>query len=176
MSKCNSAWFIFRKLNFDSSAFLQNLRLTNQTIVFLGIELPGLCQSSVPHGSILIFKHLKISVILVSKCSSLTVAGILCISMLLRRVYCSWLLFAIFILRILSSSCYTLDWSFMFSSLSTSILNTHYTLVNYISNIFLDITLYLTQSTINIVEFLVNAIFLFFFFKLFISFFLLFFL
>ena len=108
MPKCNSALFIFRKSNFASNAFLQNLRLLKRTIVFLGVELPGLWQSSVSDASILIFKHLKISITLFSKCSSLTVAEIPCISMLLRRVYWSWLfylfIFFILIFKLLYSS------------------------------------------------------------------------
>ena len=37
--------------------------------------------------------------------------------------------------------------------------NAHYTFVNYVCNIFLDVALYLIQLTINTAEFLVNAIF-----------------
>ena len=39
------------------------------------------------------------------------------------------------------------------------ILNARYTLINYVCNMSLEITLYLIQSTINTVEFLVHAIF-----------------
>ena len=154
--------FIFHKSNFATNAFLLNLRLAKRTIVFLGIVLTSLWQSSISDGSILIFKHLKISIPLFSNCSSLTVAGIPCISMLLHHGYWSLLFFATSILRILSSSCCTLEFKFhvfFFNCINNAIRNAHYTFVNYISNIFLDITLYLIQSTINIVEFLVSAIF-----------------